>query len=259
MPPRHLVSERLQGGDEDLREGRERLDGVPQHVERDVGADRQRGLLQPLPRLRPEGVGTRQAHAIADHGQVAVALGVGVRVRRGLGDIPQQCSAAEAVVGNADRRRLRVGVGDPRDRFVVGLSRLPEDVGRHDLPLVLADVGQRPESGDIADSPEVLRHAEVCVDRDAAGGRLDAHRVEAEPLDPWPSPGGDQQPVTAQFPAVVEHHDVVLAVAPGRGHADVQSEFDALTAQDLAQRLTERSRVAGEHVLGPIDDDHLAA
>ena len=105
----------------------------------------------------------------------------------------------------------------------------------------------------------MLRHAEVCVDRDPVGVRLDAHRVEAEPLDPRPSPGGDQQPVAAQLPAVVEHHDVVLAVAPGRGHADVQSELDPLTTEDLAQRLTERSRIAGEHVLGPVDDDHLAA
>ena len=178
-------------------------------------------------------------------GQVAVALGVGVGVRRGLRHVRQQRSAAEAVVGNADRRRLRVGVGHPRDRLVVGLARLPEDVGRDDLPLVLADVGQRPEPGDVADRPEVLRHAQVCVDRDAVGVRLDADGVEAEPLDPRPSPGGDQQPVAAQLPAVVEHHDVVLAVAPGRGHADGQRELDALTAQDLAQRLTERSPARG--------------
>src|SRR4051794_21564480 len=72
----------------------------------------------------------------------------------------------------------------------------------------------------------------------------------------WASTG---TPRGSDSTPTVEHHDVVLAVAPGRGHADVQSELDPLTTQDLAQLLTERSRIAGEHMLGPIDDDDLAA
>src|SRR5580704_4755482 len=48
---RDLAAERLQRGDVDLRECRERLDCVGQNVEWDVGADRERGLLQPLARL----------------------------------------------------------------------------------------------------------------------------------------------------------------------------------------------------------------
>ena len=55
--------ERLQRADVDLRERRERLDGVAQDVERDVRADGQRGLLHPLARLRAEARGHRSAAA----------------------------------------------------------------------------------------------------------------------------------------------------------------------------------------------------
>ena len=77
-------AERLQRGDVDLRERRERLDRVAQDVERDVGADRQRGLLQPLARLGAERVGAGQPLAVAEERQEAVALGVRARVGGGL-------------------------------------------------------------------------------------------------------------------------------------------------------------------------------
>ena len=81
---RDLPAERLQRGDVDLRERRERLDRVGQDVERDVGADRERGLLQPLARLGAERVGAGQPLAVAEERQEAVALGVGARVGGGL-------------------------------------------------------------------------------------------------------------------------------------------------------------------------------
>ncbi len=80
--------------DVDLRERRERLDRVPQHVERDAGADRQRRLLQPLAGLRPERVGAGQPLAVAEQRQEAVALGVGARVGRRLGDLRQIATVA---------------------------------------------------------------------------------------------------------------------------------------------------------------------
>ena len=117
--------------------------------------------------------------------------------------------------------------------------------------------GQRPVTSPIAHS--VLRRAQVRVDRDAVGVGLDADGLEAEPVDPRSPAGGDEQPVAAQLAPVVELEDVVVAVAPRGGHARGQRELDAVAAQDLAERLAERRGLPGEHVLGPVDHDHLAA
>ena len=68
----------------DLREAGEGLNGVAEHVERNVGADRQRGLLQPLARFRTEGVSARQALTVAQQRQEAVGLRIRVCVRGGL-------------------------------------------------------------------------------------------------------------------------------------------------------------------------------
>ncbi len=68
-------------------------------VDRDAGADRQRGLLQPFPRLGAERVGAGQALAVAEQGEVAVGLGVGARVGRGLGDVGQASGRAEPSSG----------------------------------------------------------------------------------------------------------------------------------------------------------------
>ena len=98
-------AERLQRVDVDLREGREGLDGVAQHVERDARADGERGLLEPLACLGAEGVGAGQPLAVAEEGEEAVRLGVGARVGLGLGELGQGGGAAEAGLGRADRRR----------------------------------------------------------------------------------------------------------------------------------------------------------
>ena len=79
------------------------------------------------------------------------------------------------------------------------------------------------------------------------------------PRDPRAPAGGDEQPVAAQLAPVVELEDVVLAVAPRGGRVRGQHELDALAAQNLAERLAQRRRLAGEHVLGHVDDHRLAA
>ena len=98
-----------------------------------------------------------------------------------------------------DRRRLRIGEDDPRHRLVVGLARLAEDVRRDDVALVLPDVGQRPDAGDVADRPQALARAQARVDGDAARVGLDADGLQAEPLDARAPAGGDEQPVAAQL------------------------------------------------------------
>src|SRR5215207_9523547 len=90
------------------------------------------------------------------------------------------------------------------------------DVRRDHVSLVFADVGQRPDAGDVADRPEALACAHVLVDLDAAWVGLDADGFEADPLDARAATGGDQQAVAAQLAAVLELEDVVLALAPPR-------------------------------------------
>ena len=72
-------AQRLQRRVVDRREARERLDRVAQHLERDVGPDRQRRLLQPLTGFGPERVGAGQPLAVAEQRQEPV----GLRRRRG--------------------------------------------------------------------------------------------------------------------------------------------------------------------------------
>ena len=88
---------------------------------------------------------------------------------------------------------------------------------------------------------------------------LDADRLQADAVDARAPAGGDEQAVAAQLAAVVELEDVVLAVAPRGGRVHAEDELDAVAAQDLAERLAQRRGLAGEHVLGALDERHLAA
>ena len=150
---RDLPAQRLKCLDVDLGESRKRLDRVTQNLNRYAGANRQRRLLKPLASLGSERVRTGQTLAVGKQGQEPVALGVRARVRLGLRELRQACCPAEGAVGRARGGRLRVGEDDPRDSVVVSLSRLAEDIRSNDLALVLTDVGQRPDAGDVADRP----------------------------------------------------------------------------------------------------------
>jgi hypothetical protein len=86
-----------------------------------------------------------------------------VGVRSGPGHPGQRGGAAEPTLACTDRRGLRIGVDDARQRLVVGHPCLAEDVGRDDLALVLADIGQRPEAIDVADRPEALAGAQMRI------------------------------------------------------------------------------------------------
>ena len=79
------------------------------------------------------------------------------------------------------------------------------------------------------------------------------------PVDARAPAGGDEQAVAAQLAAVVELEDVVVAVAPRAGRVRAEDELDAVAAQDLAERLAQRRGLAGEQVLGALDERHLAA
>ena len=125
--------------------------------------------------------------------------------------------------------------------------------------LVLADVGQRPDAGDVADRPQALAGAQVRVDRNAAGVGDHAERLQADPVHARAPAGGHEQTVAAQLAAVTQLQDVVLAVAPRGAHARAEDQLDPVAAQDLAERLAQRLRLAGQHTLGTLDQHHLAA
>ena len=120
---------------------------------------------------------------------------------------------------------------------VVGLARLAEDVRRDDPALILPDVGQLPDAVDIADRPQALAHAQARVDGDSAAVGFDADGLQAEPIDARPSACGDEQPVAAQLPAVVELQDVALALAPRGVRVHAEGELNAVPAQDIGECL----------------------
>src|SRR5512132_2493754 len=102
-------------------------------------------------------------------------------------------------LGRADRRDLRIGEDDARDGVVVRLARLAVDVRGDDPALILADVGERPDAGHVADRPEAVAGGEARVDRDPLRARLDPDRLEADAVDARPPAGRDEQPVAAQL------------------------------------------------------------
>jgi hypothetical protein len=89
-----------------------------------------------------ERIGSRQPLAIAQQREKAVRFGMGSSVRGGLGHILQHDGRSEASAGSADGGRLRVSKNDTRDRLVIGLRDLAENVRSGDFGLVFAQVSQ---------------------------------------------------------------------------------------------------------------------
>jgi hypothetical protein len=81
-----------------------------------------------------------------------------------------------------------------------------EDVGGGDPPLVLADVGERPDPGDVADGPDAIGGPHPLVDADPllACVGIDSGRVQAEAVHPGLASRGDQQLVAAELRAALE-------------------------------------------------------
>ena len=88
---------------------------------------------------------------------------------------------------------------------------------------------------------------------------LNADGLKAQSEHPRTPAGGDEQLLAAQLASVIDLDDVVLTVASHGARARRQDELDALTAQNLAERLSQRRGLPPEHVLGHVDHRHLAA
>src|SRR6185312_16829778 len=65
--------------------------------------------------------------------------------------------------------------------------------------------------------------------------------------------------VTTQLLAIVQHQDIVRAITPRSGRVRTKDQLDAVSSQNLAERLTQRRGLASEHVSGGLDEGHFAA
>src|SRR5205085_9394929 len=107
-------------------------------------------------------------------------------------------------------------------------SRAAEDVRGDDAALVLADVGQRPDAGHVADRPQPLAEREALVHGEAARAGLDADGLEPDALDPRPPARRDEQAIAAQLAPIGEGEHVVVALATGRARVLPEAELDAV-------------------------------
>src|SRR5262249_60888686 len=74
-----------------------------------------------------------------------------------------------------------------------------------------------------------------------------------------PRAGGDEDPIAAQPPPVIELEAVVVPVPPGGGRVDPKGELDALRLEGLAESFAEGLGLAGQHVLRAVEEHRLAA
>jgi hypothetical protein len=109
--------------------------------------------LKPLACLWAEGVRSRQSLAVAQKRKESVRFRIGTRVGGGLGDIFQCDRSVEARICGADGSSLRISKDDARNGVIVGLAWLAQDIRRSNFGLVLADMRQLPNAGDVAHGP----------------------------------------------------------------------------------------------------------
>src|SRR6201986_2012906 len=97
---------------------------------------------------------------------------------------------------------------DARHRRVVGLAALAEDVRRGATAVVLALVPQRPDAGHVSYGPYADTGAHAAVDRYPARSGPNSDVLQAEPVDPRPPAGRDEQSLGLQLRAGLEGADV---------------------------------------------------
>src|SRR6185436_9829904 len=127
-------------------------------------------------------------------------------------------------------------------------ARLTKNVRCDDAPLVLADVSQLPDAVDVTDRPQPFSGAQARIDFDPLRIRFDADGLQTDPGDARPPAGRDEQTIAAQCSAVVELQEILIAFAPRSDGAHAERELDAVAAQDLRERLSQRPRLAREHM-----------
>src|SRR5581483_10191328 len=226
-------------------------------VDRRLRPHRERQLAEPLRRLRADGDGAdeRALVRVGEEADEAVALRplVGGEPRR-----RRELPACGDALGDADRRDLGVGEDAGRDRAVVGPDVAAREVGGRDARLVLADVGEERDAGDVADRPHALAGAAALVDLDPRAS--DRQPEPLEPLDVRPAAGGDEQPLRLDRLAVREpkYHVVTWAVL-GSLDGDAGAHVDAVLREGLADELARLLVHAAEEPWAVLDHGHARA
>ena len=87
----------------------------------------------------------------------------------------------------------------------------------------------------------------------------DANRLQAQAVGARAAAGGHQQAVAAQLAAVREREHILVSVVPCGGGVLAEVKLDALGGEHLAERLTQRPRLAREHMVHALDDRHVGA
>src|SRR5205823_12504281 len=141
---------------------------------------------------------------IRDEREEAGMLVPRAQVGGGLGDGRQRNCRSERAVAFTHGRCLRICEDHARYRAVVGFPWLAEDVRGGDPSVVLADVCQRPDAGDIADRPDPVAGAHVPVNVYPTPIGFDANVLEPDTLQSGPTPGGNKESLPGKCGAVLE-------------------------------------------------------
>ena len=193
-----------------------------------------------------------------------VAAGAGVGGERKLADPVLDAVALQLLLGAPHRRHLRPGVDHGRDRLVVHVPGLPGDQLDDGDTFLLGLVRQHLAADDVADGEDAGDVGlEVVVDLDeAALGQLDAHRLEAEPVDVWPPADGDEDDVGLQCFGLT-----AVARLDGEGDAGIreprpgdlgaQAELQPLLLQDALHLLRHLAVHPRQHLVEELDDGDL--
>src|SRR5436305_8469618 len=144
---------------------------------------------------------------------------------------------------------------DSRDGAEVSLAMLAEDVGGDDPAVVLADVGQRPDSGHVTNRPDSIARIHPGIDWDAMRCRLDADGLETNVADAGAATRGHEQLLGGQLLAILEAHEITTGRSGGdRRRAAPEMDAQTVRADRLAERLTELAGLAGKDVVHALDE-----
>src|SRR5262249_23483924 len=136
---------------------------------------------------------------------------------------------------------------------------LAEDVHGGDPALVLAEVREHCDAGDVADRPDAVRGPAALIDVDAARVGLDADGLEADASRPWTAAGRDNDLRAVRLVAVVELDDLLAALGVDADGAAADQEADSVLLQDLLQQPADPRVLAVGEARRSLDDRHRAA
>jgi hypothetical protein len=238
------------------------LDRVAEDVNGHLRPHGERELADPLARLRADGGGADQ-HAAAGIGvQLQDPRSLRVLERPRARDGLELPGGRGGVLpgGVAHRRHLGIGEDGGGNRAVVGAGVQPGDVRRCDPPLVLADVREERDAGDVAGRPHAVAGAEPLVHDDPLP--LDGHveLLEPEALHPGLAARGDEESLGLYggLPLELEAELGVAAALDAR-RLGAQAELDPLLPERLRQDLPGVRVVAGEQVRAVLHERHARA